>query len=1128
MIKKSVSIDFSRRVDHPIALEKRSIRLPRPKSARVLGIKLFEPKIDIKWHRLWLELETLPPAVEAADPYELFLIKSFSQTSPSMKDFKIDGGEFPFEILFMPTQILDYRDHENPQATVRAKLLARFKPDSQVKLVEEYEVELSFVKAQPDIIIDFHIEPGMAAGMEHRKDPCVELGVMSIETRAPVRYTQPLNCVAHVKFDESHRWDLVGFSDGEAISQSNPIRDLDSGLRGQDERLEPDTSLEVASANKIVLENLLPGNRITLPVYVDLNRLENPHEPADYSASAFLEQRLGEKEWVSDAITRRFHLLPDSRRTELKVQLVDDERMINLANHEHRPLSFPLTWTRGKRGSVTCFSLVVGNHAENGEGAVCIRDFNIHFALAPQTNSSIQTFEDRPFDQVFSINGAFSETLTERFDFPNDVSAQQTLDIAFRHDAIREIPQDIATLCCKINFRYLELDGRVEDYETLNWDGDGVRLFEAKVFFKLEQNLGPHWLALDFGTSATVAAFGDDSERLDPLNLQKPLQSWLLEQYQEHEIQEFGTHFLASSILLRYGGAVHAQAYRDDLIYLSPPYSDIAQDIGFNIPYLKSIVGLEHVPNPGGKLDSFQYKLFPDDENMTEFTQQPLRTRTLLTNAYRLLLRDFVSVILRETRQDRLLNKIVVTIPNTFTPRHADFVRNLIGQEFEFLRKDLVTFVSESDAIAYFYLSNWTRINRERAQDEQNRLLADVEYALVYDMGAGTLDLTYLRIETKGDGSRTVRILGRLGKNTAGNYLDYIIAKYIHDRFHQSCITPVFGRGTGRQKEAQVELKRYIREKIKPNLDSDQTFELHKELREFKFAAGTEAVFGAQDLRNSPQVQSFLEQNTGYLFDHFFNLFNNIDGRIYGKGQIPLDTVIFSGRSIQFKALKQAIKTQLAVWTGGDRAHDADLGDPGLGLNADTLKSAVVQGALKYALAYRDRAAAAISVTNHNLMARYGIAYRDPRRPDVWRFKELLNPSTRPINEASPVFKDGMTIYRYDTDRYDADPNNNGRANTVDLSATTVGYFVQSYSRDTEGDLNRGHHEYLTLMSKFHPGGMGPGMRRKARVQITIDENNEMTTHIGREVDDPQAPLRVDIDKSHSFKNSMWPYWDEV
>jgi len=120
-------------------------------------------------------------------------------------------------------------------------------------------------------------------------------------------------------------------------------------------------------------------------------------------------------------------------------------------------------------------------------------------------------------------------------------------------------------------------------------------------------------------------------------------------------------------------------------------------------------------------------------------------------------------------------DQVILCHPNTFTPIHQDRLKE-IGERALFgpLKLDhesQITLISESDAVAYYYCDEERRRRRRTGE----------ERILVYDFGAGTLDVTVLCIRWNENPCYPVDLLKRhLGVPIAGNYFDELLARLVH------------------------------------------------------------------------------------------------------------------------------------------------------------------------------------------------------------------------------------------------------------------------------------------------------------------------------------------------------------
>ncbi len=295
------------------------------------------------------------------------------------------------------------------------------------------------------------------------------------------------------------------------------------------------------------------------------------------------------------------------------------------------------------------------------------------------------------------------------------------------------------------------------------------------------------WLCIDFGTSAISVARMDESGELVVSDLQNVPQKradnkpWSLAKYDTNNA-EIGTHFLPSSIVfdadLR-SDASSSQGYPGfpqfapasltpgDPSFVSLPARSIKPpELEGRIVYsLKSWFGAgsEHIV-----LESPVQMLLPGAEAPDLHDRVPTRDAMIST------LSALAEAYIKPDRADA--GHVVLTHPNTLTGVHIERLveigRSALGPSLGIPRPDRLTLVSESDAVAYHY-ANRMRRSLPPAQDT----------LLVYDFGAGTLDLSIVRI---GWEIRTVpqpvrwQTLARVGVPVAGNHFDMLIAAALH------------------------------------------------------------------------------------------------------------------------------------------------------------------------------------------------------------------------------------------------------------------------------------------------------------------------------------------------------------
>lgn len=1140
--------DFQNPLQDPIVVDNRSIKAAPKRN--ILGIK---KRPEYPFYRLFINELKVPDTVTVEDYSRLVYIElnalpknskeKTTYRSSDITEFMITESEMPYSIFLDPTQIKDYTDFDKAHARITFQLCSQLTESNPVELAQEFVIELDFKKVNSYADVQFSLHPDFIGPYEYINKARVRLGEISVTSQAERSYAEEID-TCQITARVQNLEGLVYVTDEiREVSESDPSM-KGGGLREEGDSARSDLRIESIDG-ALVLRNLRSNNTIRIPVYADLDKYNNPISERVEDVITTVKYTKRDKPY-EEVETKSITILPDSTFTRLLKRITVLDQGLELPEF-HYTSGLAVQWIPNeKNASMNCFSLRLGNMAENNEGVVRIKGLRIKFTSAngnivvlststfPSGNAKESVGGDlnRLFSVKTEIEGEYTtvEELPEILEFPNRPNSYYDFVVSFRHKDIFELPDDGAEIHCAIDFEYQESSG--DDQE------DSYQTFSSVIQFNLEKNPGRYWMALDFGTSASVAAFDDGSQLQNQrhidnilLDLQEPLRKSVVEEldsadsYSRAQIEEFGTMFISSKCLLQPNKKFGLVPYSESVVRLSPTVAQAKTYWTNVIPFLKSLIGMEHLPNFDGHFSGFEYK--SEDGKKRSFKTAPLEVNKILKIAYYSLLHHFAEQTQHVKENSSEVNKLILTVPNAFSPKHVQLIRKVFedpSSGLSHFRKNYLTFLCESDAVALQYEMLWNKYNENRPNQDKYRV--GDEYVLIYDMGAGTLDLTYIKISRDGMGGKDISVIGRLGKTSAGNYVDFELAQIILDLMQDqldytdpdSKFPKIFTNPEPDQMSMAITMKGIIRDKIKPFLGDDSTINLEDEMLEEVSDINNpfqDVIINYEDIVYHDRYKSLLTQNTAEVFDHFFDLYRLVDGNEYIKGEIPLDTVILSGRGVQLHQLREEILANLVDWSS-----NTDLYCP-TGLPEDQLKSAVVQGAMQYALLYRDQRTSSVKISNRNLQARYGLLYVDPVN-GRWNFKELLNPSTRPISQ-EPIQKDGFTIYRYDSDIYDADPGNHNKGNFVNLSATAVAWFVQSFSFRTADDYNNNDTDYITKMVSFDPGALGAN-RSRVQVRIRITGSNEMEFYFGGGKIDQQNPLRVNLDESPSFRKSMWPY----
>ena len=1120
-MSKPLTISFPTTDQQLVKLGQRTLNFG-DKSSRTNTFWGFNKKINIDYYRIEAVLIEIPDSIVFRQAEQALLLQSGlnTQSRPrhALQNLNITSESFPVSIFFDPSQIKDYTGKSDREELRFEIIYQPVEGDIESIQREEFTVTLQFKKTSVSAEWGFEISPEFRNGVEYSPSKRHEqVGAIWLNTRSDYSYVNLLDCRLRV------------------ISQRFPGA-LYFG--------ESSTNSSEGKATTVLAK--LPGNKKEqIPVYIDLREVDAPFETLEGDVQVIVEQKRNGKYVPSGEETRGFFITPDTRVAELDVSLLYGNVELQLNEQHEYEVPVEFVWNPKSKGTSGIFNLQLGNIAESGNGFVDIQNLQFSF----QSEPTIHVKDNLTLDEIFQfyLNGD-SESGSIDLKLPSRENSSKSIEVRLPHSMIDSLGDDEfqARVKCALSFDYIVDVGNYRAPKKKS-------TYNAVIVFDLRKSLGGHWLACDLGTSAIVVAFDsqvafEEASLLPLQSVQRKRSRIEREYYTEQQIQEFNTPFLSSTVLLESG-----KSY-PDLFFLAPNLRRETDPRYLLLPYLKALIGHEFVPHLGAEYDDFTYYKIrestqgdiPEPANaqtaiplknpksaqqtlpapinaQTTLSKDPIEVNEVLQGVYDIIIRDFVKNILtlrRDTEGD--LNKVILTIPNNFTPRHTDSIRRIIRNNFPeyFRHENHILFISESDAVACYYLIKWEELNRNRPVNSASQFIKKPEYILVYDMGAGTLDLTYIKLINNQDGTKEVHILGRMGIGVAGNYLDYAIARSIEEdvrkTFEYNLVGPAVVQG---EKMFRDLLRLHIRNQVKPRLNANSatsfTFQRSGEDKE------RELNFNISAIRASDPVREFTQKVTKDIFETFFSLFNSPDGVPLAKEGFKLDTVVFSGRASQLDIIHEAVKEEISQW----RQPLTDTYYVTQFPNKNTLKSAVVQGALQFAAVY-SRKHSLVKFINRNIQARYGFIYLDPSNKNRmgWTFKELLTPSVKSISK-KPTQKDGITIFEYDTNIYDTNsPLNDGKGNHIDLGHAAQVFFVQSFSSDTEKDFRDRNLTYVNIMFSLSVAETGWEHEiRRVPVRIEVDKENKMYVTIGNYTNDPLVPMKNQLSKNDTFIDSMWP-----
>ena len=718
---------------------------------------------------------------------------------------------------------------------------------------------------------------------------------------------------------------------------------------------------------------------------------------------------------------------------------------------------------------------------------------------------------------------------------------QQGISLLLFHCKIKEMkkPKECIQLDNNLNKQEIECKISFEYQENINTDNYNTNHFSFTIQLAIIKAYSPKWTCIDFGTSAiAVAQKNMDGE--DMLFDLQTLQKDTVEKYEDTDFYktprfEENTKFISSTIMLNNKGYLSPpdsestkfkyKGHYDELVQFSPTVPRVQANPDRVLPPIKTIIG-------SNKLNYrnvfYKERTDNDDTPARPFSDTDLDTFEIFKKAYTSFLDNYIE------KQSEHPENIILTIPNTFTPTHTNLLKEMIIKYWKekqwYLRR--LELISESDAVAIYYVSNWKKFNKNKDVEEDK--------VLVYDMGAGTLDLTYFTIKKTGNNIKIdTHITSKLGSVKAGNYFDNIIAECIC-KTHQEKNIPEDLYERNDQQAARF--KDFVKNVVKPqlfkgnvNISWDTT--TTNENKEIGTDIDIDRKADTKIEINLEKVLKYGEKTEGdkiikglidkYIEDCSTKILEILELSKDKNEKNRVDSIIFTGRASQITKLRDEIR---GYFTENSKPNEIDLSKE----SPDILKSAVAMGALKY-VALFSQEGSKINVFCNNILCSYGFIYEELGEV---HYQELLNPKTADLGVA-PIYKDGILIKQYDTDTDSA--SHTALPNKGDIGAANRVHFVQSYlpkQNQTKDEWENGNRDFIfdviepksleQIRDDNRNFNYNP-QRDLIDFRIRVDENNKMKINIGKggvyDLDEELIPS-INVD-NQIFAKTMWPYWNK-
>jgi len=437
--------------------------------------------------------------------------------------------------------------------------------------------------------------------------------------------------------------------------------------------------------------------------------------------------------------------------------------------------------------------------------------------------------------------------------------------------------------------------------------------------FKIGPDLGDVWVAFDPGTTGSCVAVGSTTDNIilaEDRARNKIIPSILVFEKSEN-YHKNGAEL--SEGLYTHGVAAEA-------LYTDPRKYQAFQSI-------KKLLGFKDVK-----------KVVFDNGNILEMTGKDLAS-LLVKGLFKDIKNHFNSINLKidEYCPNGHFNPLraVIAIPNNFTISKIQDIIDCVDNLNQFKE---IRYVYEAEAVLFYYLSNFSRLNKNHESLES-------ETILVFDMGGATINATVVttnKILVNDIPKYDIDFLGKIGYGIGGDTIDYCLVKII---LSHTTEFPVF---------MNVDM---VEEKI-PLADMAKKL---KEAMVRTYYSTSEEI-----LITSPILEKLIRVGTGYSItineeeSDFFKLFRRdkknwcklfghtiFVNAIYSNvvdavkevldlsNNTHIDKVIFSGRSTAYPMIRENVLEQIKSSVGETKS---------VALNLEESKTAVAKGACWYGI----------------------------------------------------------------------------------------------------------------------------------------------------------------------------------
>lgn len=628
-----------------------------------------------------------------------------------------------------------------------------------------------------------------------------------------------------------------------------------------------------------------------------------------------------------------------------------------------------------------------------------------------------------------------------------------------------EKPVELDVLFDFSSFKHV---GRDYHYSfKINLFGEQSLEYNFALDFKVVYNFS--WYSLDLGTSGVVMAKKDENGQIDTISLDetdKAPESWI----------EKSKDILASILIL---GKKDDAVNSDGLLEFAPPLGRY-NNARFVLPPIKFLVGQDYIPF------TYRYKkVYQNIRDRENSAYLPLKDISEIhpDEIVRMIYLD----IFNRLNESELNNikKFIFTYPNTYTPEQIKKVKMVLGEVLPVKSKSNIRPVPESDAVAAYYLYEKRILKGDP--------LKEGEKILIYDMGAGTLDISYIVI-SNGKKGVTATIKDRIGIPIAGNFLDYVLFKSI-----ENCIP---------ENSDYFDIKRNIQNaKQFIGESGDGKARLDAVIKRFGVKDGCQIDF--DKALESP----FFE---GYRKSCCDNVFKLILGEDWNKQKVK---IVYSGRASQFKPLRDYIKKSVGDnWTSDY-------------IDSDKRKTCVALGAIKYEEFFSPDIQTPFRIVSYNQYHKIGIVYPTYNEENVLKHEYKLLGSPNEINWDIIQELDGMKSASFVKD-VDIDLRHGGKIYVIQTHLNNpddISAIYDSRARRIIEEPREDKSCFVNEVFSFNGSDIitsGTTDRAAVIFKFVLETDNTINWAIANIPNKPRQ-LSERIEDNDNYINSTWPFFEE-